>query len=86
MEVNLLREFLKQERQKRGMSLRNFADMIGISHSYLSRLESGVDARSGNKVSPTLDIMIQIANALDISIIDLLRAIERGKRGEEVKE
>lgn len=69
---NSLGNFLKSERQKRKMSLREFANYLGLSHSYLNKLENGVDSQSGKPVSPTIETLTQISNALHISLEHLL--------------
>lgn len=70
--VNNLGKYLQNERKKRNMSLREFAKYLGISHSYLSKLENGVDSRTGKPVSPTIEILIDISKALHISLEYLL--------------
>lgn len=37
----MLGEFLKEERKKKGLSLQEFATILGISSSYLYRIETG---------------------------------------------
>ena len=37
--VNNLGQYLQNERNKRNMSLREFSKYLGISHSYLNKLE-----------------------------------------------
>ena len=53
-----------QARDKRGLSLRELANMTGICKSTLSNIENGV-------YSPTLDKLEKIANALEVDITDL---------------
>ena len=54
--VNNLGQYLQNERNKRNMSLREFSKYLGISHSYLNKLENGVDSRTGKPVSPTIEM------------------------------
>ena len=72
--MNQLGNFIEQKRKERGLSLRNFADMCNISHSYLDNLEKGVDVRSGKPVSPTIETLQKLASGLNLSLIDLLKA------------
>lgn len=48
------------------VSLRNFAELIGVSHTYLASLENGVDKRSGKPLNVTADAIIRMANGLNI--------------------
>lgn len=56
-------ETLIAAREKRGLSLREAAARIGISHTYLSALEKGFDPRSGKALIPSQRVLLQIANA-----------------------
>lgn len=59
-------EIIKARREERNISLVDFAGEVGISPGYLSQLENG------RKVNPNLDIVLRIAQALDIDIDTLL--------------
>jgi len=59
---------LKRQRLRAGLSLAELAEATGISKTYLVRLES--DA-GGN---PSLDVLRRIAEALDITVADLVGA------------
>lgn len=63
---------LMQMRKDRGLSLREASAMIGISHTYLSALEKGVDPRTGGSVSPSDDVLIKISRAYDIEYAKLI--------------
>lgn len=69
---NKLGDYLKSKRLEKNLSLRDFAKEIGISHTYLSKLESGVDPRSGKPISPTLDTILQISKTLNVTVEQLL--------------
>lgn len=53
--------FLRELRGKR--SLREMERLTGLSHTYLSSLEKGVDPRSGKERKPTPEVLRQIADA-----------------------
>lgn len=54
-------------RELRGkMSLRDFADVMDISHTYLNNLEKGLDPRTQKPVNVTVDVLIRIATKLNI--------------------
>ena len=70
--VNNLGQYLQNERNKRNMSLREFSKYLGISHSYLNKLENGVDSRTGKPVSPTIEMLNDISKSLHVSLEYLL--------------
>jgi transcriptional regulator with XRE-family HTH domain len=57
---------IRDERQKAGMSLAKLAQVTELSKTYLLRLET--DETS----NPSLDVLHRIAEALDITVADLL--------------
>lgn len=67
---NKLGKFL-QEKQG-GLSLRDFAKKLDISHTYLDSLEKGYDNRSKKPVRITVDTLSKIAQALDEPIEKLV--------------
>ena len=64
-------ERIKIIRVEKSLSLNKLAEKSGVSPAYLSTLENG------KQNSPSLVICVNLANALDISLMELL--------GEEVK-
>lgn len=69
---NTLGKYLHNEREKRNMSLREFSELLGISHTYLNKLENGKDPRNGKPVSPTIETLNEISKALHVSLEYLL--------------
>lgn len=59
---------IRQARQRAGLSLARLADVTGVSKSYLVRLET--DPTS----NPSLEVLRRIADALDITVADLVGA------------
>ena len=59
-------EMLLSERTNRGLSLRAASAIIGISHTYLSELESGQDPSTGHKPLPSSDVIYKICKAYEI--------------------
>jgi transcriptional regulator with XRE-family HTH domain len=57
---------LREERQKAGLSLARLAEVSGISRTYLLKLEK--DEAS----NPSLEVLRRLADALDITVADLL--------------
>lgn len=67
-----LYDTLKNKRKQLGLSLRDAAKLIGISHSYLSTLEKGVDPRTGAPIRPTPETLQLISNAYNIQYSKLM--------------
>lgn len=68
--MNNIGNFIKKYRGN--MSLREFAEKCGISHTHLDSIEKGVDPRTGKPVSVTVETLKKIATAMNMSINDLL--------------
>ena len=56
---------LKEEREKRGLSMNVVAQRSGLSHSIISLIEREMR-------SPTLDTLLRIADAIDIDLGEVL--------------
>lgn len=72
--MNYIGEFIKKYRGE--TSLRAFAEKCGISHTHLDSIEKGYDPRTGKPVSVTVETLKKIANAMNMTVNDLL--IESG--------
>ncbi len=59
-------EIIKAKREDLGISLVDFAKQVGISPGYLSQLENS------KKTNPNLELILKIANELDIDMDELL--------------
>lgn len=66
--TNYLGNFIKQKRGN--LSLREFANLIGISHSHLDSIEKGFDPKTGKPVNISLEVLNKLAKVLDVE--DLL--------------
>lgn len=62
--ANVIR-LLREEREKRGLSMNVVAQRSGLSHSIVSLVER--DLRN-----PTLDTLLRIAEALEVDLGDIL--------------
>jgi transcriptional regulator with XRE-family HTH domain len=58
--------FIRSQRELANMSLRELSRATQVSNAYLSQIERGLH-------DPTLKVLVQIANALNVSVDDLLR-------------
>lgn len=66
-------EILRTVRERRGITLKTVAAKIGVSESLISQIER-------NKVSPSVDTLISIADALEIDLEYLFRDYKRTKQ------
>ena len=64
-ETQKILDKIRLKRVEHKISLINFANEIGISHSHLYYIES-------KKVVPSIDVVVKIAKALGISLRDLI--------------
>lgn len=60
-----LGERIKKRRNERGMSLRDLAEKVEVSASFLSQVEQG-------KASPSIENLKKIANELDVRVSNLI--------------
>lgn len=68
--MDTLKEKIKYYREKKNISKSKLAQEIGVSPSYITRLENG------EKKSPSLDIKFKLANVLNIPISELSDNVE----------
>jgi len=62
----LLGESVRETRKSAGLSQERLAEKAGLSTVFISRIERGVE-------SPSVDSLVKIARALDITAHDLIR-------------
>lgn len=70
-----LGEIIKDYRFNNKLSLRDFAQKCDVSHTYIDKLEKGVDSRTGKPVEPTLLVIEKISKALNKRTDTLLEEI-----------
>jgi transcriptional regulator with XRE-family HTH domain len=64
---------LRHWREKRGLSLRQLADLAGVSFVTVSRIEN-------DKLSPTVQLLEKLAKALNISVRDFFPPMAKRPR------
>ena len=69
---NRLGIFIKQKRNEKGLSLREFGNLCGISHTHIDSIEKGKDFRTGKPVRVTNETLEKLANVLSVSSSYLL--------------
>lgn len=65
-------ELIVTKRKDLKLSLREAAKKIGISHSYLSTLEKGIDPRTNAPIKPTPETLNLISNAYNLNYEQLM--------------
>jgi transcriptional regulator with XRE-family HTH domain len=63
---------VRRFREKKGLTQEQFADISGFSQQYISGLERG-------HRNPTVITLYELAVALDVSHLDLLRPIKKSR-------
>lgn len=69
--------FLQEEMKSRAMSMREFADVVGVSHSTISRA-----LEPGRSDMPTLEFLSRLAKATGIDICTLVRMVTQESSGQ----
>lgn len=72
----ILGDLIKQYRNNKNMSLRDFAKQCGLSHTYISALEKNIDPRTGKPIAPTLDTVKYLSKGMNMSIEDILKILD----------
>lgn len=70
-----LGEIIKKYRDDRKMSMDGFAQLSGLSKSYISVLERNITPH-GNQPSPGIDTYRAVAKALGLDVNELIRAVD----------
>lgn len=71
-----LGDLIKKYRTENKVSQRDFAKLSNLSHTYIAALEKNIDSRTGKPIAPTLDTVKHVANAMNMSIEDVLHLLE----------
>lgn len=72
----ILGDLIKEYRLKNNLSLRDFAQKCGLSHTYISALEKNIDPRTGKPIAPTLDTVKYISKGMHLSIEEILKILD----------
>ena len=72
----ILGDLIKQYRLNNQLSLRDFAQRCGLSHTYISALEKNIDPRTGKPIAPTLDAVKYISKGMNLSIEEILKILD----------
>lgn len=67
-----LGELVKQYRTKNNLTMRDFAAICGVSHSYIAMIEEGKNSKTGMPITPGLLSLKKIALGMGITIDELI--------------
>lgn len=73
--MKTLGEIITQYMNENDLSLRDFAEKATISHTYVGKLQKGIDTRTNKPIEPTLDVIEKVAKAMSMTLQELLKAI-----------
>ena len=71
-----LGEFIQRYRSEHDISQRQFAHICGLSHSYISMIERGVNPRSDKPIVPTIGQMKKLADGMGTTMMELFEQID----------
>ena len=69
---NIIREY----RESHGMSLEAFGKLSGMSKSYVDQLEKNKHPRTGNPISPTIETIKQVADAINVPLDEVFKLLD----------
>ncbi|AFO72105.1 TPA: helix-turn-helix transcriptional regulator [Clostridioides difficile] len=70
--MQTLAEIIKEYRSEHNLSLREFSNLCGVSHTYIDKIEKNRDPRNGKAVEPTLDMLEKMSFGLNLTLKELL--------------
>ena len=70
-----LGEYIKSYRQMHGMSQRKFAALSGLTNTYISNLERGINS-NGSVTTPSLETYQAVAKATNCEAADLIALLD----------
>lgn len=71
-----LGEIVKEYRDTQKMSQRKFAELSGLSNSYISMLEQNINSKNGMAIKPSLEAIKKVADTMHVSIDEVLRKMD----------
>jgi transcriptional regulator with XRE-family HTH domain len=71
-----LGDLIKEFRNTKELSQRDFAKLCGLSHTYIAALEKIIDIRTGKPIAPTLESVKLISSAMGKNIQELLDVLD----------
>lgn len=75
-----LGEIVKAYRYKNGLSMDAFSTKTNLSKGYISMLEKNKNPKNGKPITPSLDTIKAVANAISMEINDLLAMLDDNQK------
>lgn len=72
--------YVKQYRERHKLSMQEFADKADLSKGYISMLEKGKHPQNNREIVPSIETVNKIANAMNLSIDELLAKIDGNQK------
>lgn len=72
----LLGDIIRQYREEHQMSLQDFANLINSSRSYVHMLEKNVNPSTNKPISPSVETLKSLANAMNMDLEVLLKKLD----------
>ena len=69
-------EIIKNYRVSKGISQRDFAKLSKCSNSYIAMLEKNINYKTKKNISPTIEIINNIAQAMGYTLDDFLKLLD----------
>jgi repressor LexA len=71
-----LGDLIREYREGRDLSQRQFADICGLSNGYISMLERGVNPNTNKPITPTIPQLKKLANGMGMTISEMIDKVE----------
>ena len=71
-----LGDIIKEYRTDHGMNMRDFATKSGLSRAYVSLLERNINPKTGKEITPSVEIIKKVADAVGKSFDEVFNSID----------
>lgn len=71
-----LSEIVKTYRKQNKMSMDAFSKKTGVSKAYIGFIESGINPKTKKPIVPSIEMIVKLANAMEMSADDLVKALD----------
>ena len=71
-----LGDLIKKYRDDNGMSMADFAEKSGLSKAYVSLLEKNRNPKTGKEITPSVDIIKKVADAIGMDFDEVFTSID----------
>lgn len=71
-----LSEIIKTYRKANKLSMDAFSKKAGVSKAYIGFIEGGVNPATNKPITPSIEMVVKLANALDMTTDELINALD----------